>query len=117
MAVLVALFLAGIGSVIVSSGLFLSRQVLGYAYSNDRQVVRYISVMTPLICLSFITDSLQAVLSGLFLIPVSFFFWLIYNLAIVAKSLFDSVVVGAFQITFRVKIHANDVFSFFKNYF
>ncbi|KAI5591441.1 hypothetical protein BDE02_04G080300 [Populus trichocarpa] len=64
MAVLVALFLAGIESVIVSSGLFLSRQVLGYAYSNDRQVVRYISVMTPLICLSFITDSLQAVLSG-----------------------------------------------------
>jgi hypothetical membrane protein len=32
-------------------------------------------------------------------------------------SLFGSVVVGAFQITFRVKMHANDVFSFFKNYF
>jgi hypothetical protein len=34
---------------------------------------------------------------------------------------FDSVVVGAgadaFQITFRVKMHVNDVFSFFKNYF
>ncbi|KAJ6936132.1 protein DETOXIFICATION 10 [Populus alba x Populus x berolinensis] len=45
MAVLVALFLAGTESVIVSSGLFLSRQVLGYAYSNDRQVVRYISAI------------------------------------------------------------------------
>jgi hypothetical membrane protein len=32
-------------------------------------------------------------------------------------NVFGSVVVGAFQITFRVKIHANDVFSFFKNYF
>jgi hypothetical protein len=30
---------------------------------------------------------------------------------------FDSVVAGAFQITFRAKIHTNDVFSFFKNYF
>jgi hypothetical protein len=30
---------------------------------------------------------------------------------------FDSVVAGAFQITFRAKIHANDVFSFFKIYF
>jgi hypothetical protein len=30
---------------------------------------------------------------------------------------FGSVVVGAFQITFRAKINANDVFSFFKNYF
>jgi hypothetical protein len=33
------------------------------------------------------------------------------------KSLFDSVVVDAFQITFCVKIHANDIFLFFKNYF
>jgi len=32
-------------------------------------------------------------------------------------SVFDSVVVGAFQITFHAKIHVNDVFSFFKNYF
>jgi hypothetical protein len=27
------------------------------------------------------------------------------------------VVVVAFQIAFRVEIHANDVFLFFKNYF
>jgi hypothetical protein len=33
------------------------------------------------------------------------------------KSVFDSVVAGVFQITFRVKIHANDIFLFFKNYF
>jgi hypothetical protein len=32
-------------------------------------------------------------------------------------SLFDSVVAGAFQITFRAKMHANDVFLFFKNHF
>jgi len=31
--------------------------------------------------------------------------------------MFGSVVAGAFQITFRAKIHVNDVFSFFKNYF
>jgi hypothetical membrane protein len=28
-----------------------------------------------------------------------------------------SVVVAAFQITFHVKMHVNDVFSFFKNHF
>ena len=33
------------------------------------------------------------------------------------KSVFDSVVAGAFQITFRAKIHVNNVFLFFKNYF
>jgi hypothetical protein len=35
----------------------------------------------------------------------------------VEDSVFDSVVAGAFQITFRVKIHVNDVFLFFKNHF
>jgi len=35
----------------------------------------------------------------------------------VIKSVFCSVIVGAFQITFRIKIHANDIFLFFKNYF
>jgi hypothetical protein len=33
------------------------------------------------------------------------------------KSVFSSVVAGAFQIIFHVKMHANDVFSFFKNHF
>jgi hypothetical protein len=30
---------------------------------------------------------------------------------------FGSVVAGAFQITFRAKMHANDIFSFLKNHF
>jgi hypothetical protein len=33
------------------------------------------------------------------------------------ENLSGNMVAGAFQITFRVKIHANDIFSFFKNYF
>jgi len=32
-------------------------------------------------------------------------------------NIFDSMVAVVFQIIFRAKIHANDVFSFFKNYF
>jgi len=32
-------------------------------------------------------------------------------------SVFGSVVAVTFQIAFRVEIHANDVFSFFKNHF
>jgi len=31
--------------------------------------------------------------------------------------MFGSVVVVAFQITFRVEMHVNDIFLFFKNYF
>ncbi|KAF3443464.1 hypothetical protein FNV43_RR13146 [Rhamnella rubrinervis] len=63
-AVLVAMLLAVIEAVIVSTTLFCCRHVLGYAYSNEKQVVDYIAVMTPLICLSVFMDSLQAVLSG-----------------------------------------------------
>jgi hypothetical protein len=33
------------------------------------------------------------------------------------QSVFGCVVASAFQITFRAKIHANDVFLFFKNHF
>jgi hypothetical protein len=32
-------------------------------------------------------------------------------------SVFGSVVVSVFQITFRAKMHVNDVFLFFKNHF
>jgi hypothetical protein len=31
--------------------------------------------------------------------------------------MFGSVVAGAFQITFRAEMHANDVFLIFKNHF
>jgi len=33
------------------------------------------------------------------------------------KSVFGSVVAGAFQIAFLAEIYANDVFLFFKNHF
>jgi hypothetical protein len=33
------------------------------------------------------------------------------------SSLFGNMIVGAFQIIFRAKMHVNDVFLFFKNHF
>jgi hypothetical protein len=39
------------------------------------------------------------------------------TLALESKNVFGSVVADAFQITFRAKMHANDVFLFFKNHF
>jgi len=32
-------------------------------------------------------------------------------------TVFGNAITGAFQITFHVKMHVNDVFLFFKNYF
>jgi hypothetical protein len=41
-----------------------------------------------------------------------------FSLLALMKRMFGSVVAGAFQITFRAKMHVNDVFFlFFKNHF
>ncbi|KAK3036528.1 hypothetical protein RJ639_030969 [Escallonia herrerae] len=64
-AVWAVMFLAITETVIVSITLFCCRHILGRAYSNEKSVVEYIAVMAPLICLSTVTDSLQAVISGI----------------------------------------------------
>ncbi|KAG8384122.1 hypothetical protein BUALT_Bualt04G0085500 [Buddleja alternifolia] len=63
--VLAVTFLAVTETVTVSITLFCCRHILGRAYSSDKQVVNYIAAMTPLICLSTVADSLQAVISGI----------------------------------------------------
>ena len=51
-------------TVIVSTTLFATRHVFGYLFSNEKEVVDYVTTMAPLVCLSVIIDSLQGVLSG-----------------------------------------------------
>ncbi|KAH9650462.1 protein DETOXIFICATION 12 [Citrus sinensis] len=41
-----------------------SRHVFGYVFSNEGQVVDYVTTMAPLVCLSVIMDSLQGLFSG-----------------------------------------------------
>ncbi|CAN1240138.1 Protein DETOXIFICATION 12 [Linum grandiflorum] len=41
------------------------RHAFGYSFSNDKEVIDYVTRMAPLICLSVIMDSLQGVLSGI----------------------------------------------------
>lgn len=59
-----AMFFAVTESLIVTATMFGCRYILGYAYTNDKTVVHYVAVMTPFLCASIFTDSLQAVLSG-----------------------------------------------------
>ncbi|KAL0381426.1 UNVERIFIED_CONTAM: protein DETOXIFICATION 1 [Sesamum angustifolium] len=63
-AVLAVMFLSITELISTSIVLFSCRHILGRAYSNEKQVVNYIAVMTPLICTSTVTDSLQAAISG-----------------------------------------------------
>ncbi|EYU41309.1 hypothetical protein ABFS82_12G028200 [Erythranthe guttata] len=64
-AVWAVMFLAVTETITISILLFCFRHITGRAFSNEKQVVKYIALMTPLICVSTITDSLQAVISGI----------------------------------------------------
>ncbi|XWS75514.1 hypothetical protein CRYUN_Cryun01aG0096000 [Craigia yunnanensis] len=64
LSVIVAMIIAAMESITVAIALFSCRHVLGYLFSNEKQVVNYVAEMIPLLCISVLMDSLQAVLSG-----------------------------------------------------
>lgn len=65
LAVVASMFLTVSESVIIGSTVFASRFVFGYIFSNEKEVVDYVTSISPLICLSVIADSLHGVLSGI----------------------------------------------------
>ncbi|EYU26990.1 hypothetical protein MIMGU_mgv1a008759mg [Erythranthe guttata] len=58
------MLLAAIDAIVISASVFASRNVFGYIFSNEKEVVDYVTIMAPLVCLSIIIDSIQGVLSG-----------------------------------------------------
>ncbi|GLT35055.1 hypothetical protein SLA2020_095390 [Shorea laevis] len=52
-------------SVLVSATLFVNRHVFGYVFSNEKEIVDYVTNMAPLLCVSVLLDSLQVTLSGI----------------------------------------------------
>jgi multidrug resistance protein, MATE family len=65
-AVRVVMFIAVAEAGVVSGTLLASHRILGYAYSNEEDIISYVSKMVPLVCISVITDGLQGILSGYF---------------------------------------------------
>ncbi|XP_027937148.1 protein DETOXIFICATION 12-like [Vigna unguiculata] len=64
-AVLAAMSLAVIETSVVSGTLFACRHVFGYVFSNEKEVIDYVTVMAPLVCISVILDSIQGVQTGI----------------------------------------------------
>ncbi|XP_031110302.1 protein DETOXIFICATION 3-like [Ipomoea triloba] len=58
-------FVAAVETFTVSAALFLCRHFVGRAYSSEKQVVDYIAAMGLLLCISIVTDTFQAVISGI----------------------------------------------------
>ncbi|XP_042413937.1 protein DETOXIFICATION 10-like isoform X2 [Zingiber officinale] len=63
-AALVSMLLAVLEAVLVLATLLALRRVLGYAYSNEEEVVNYVYEMVPLVCLTVVSDSISGILSG-----------------------------------------------------
>ncbi|XP_078176665.1 protein DETOXIFICATION 16-like [Carex rostrata] len=64
LAMRVVLYLDVAGGLIVGSILILIRNVWGYAYSNEEEVVKYVAIMLPVIAIANMFDGIQSVLSG-----------------------------------------------------
>lgn len=60
-----AIILAASEAVLLSTIIFACRNVLGYSFSNEQDVVDYVTDMVPLLCLSVILDTLHGTLSGI----------------------------------------------------
>ncbi|KAF3948309.1 hypothetical protein CMV_025678 [Castanea mollissima] len=64
LAVCVVLVVAITEGLLVGSVLILIRNIWGYAYSDEIQVVEYVAAMMPILAISNFLDGLQCVLSG-----------------------------------------------------
>lgn len=64
-AVQVVVSIAIVQALLVSVAILSLRRVIGYAYSNEKEVVDYVWKMIPLVSISVIMDSCQGVLSGI----------------------------------------------------
>ena len=64
LALRVVLVMAISEGLLVGLVLILIRNVWGYAYSNEIEVVKYVAVMLPILAVSNFLDGLQCVLSG-----------------------------------------------------
>ncbi|CAN6445889.1 unnamed protein product [Victoria cruziana] len=64
LAVRVVVFMAVAGALIIGTTMILVRNIWGYLYSSEERVVKYVSLMIPLLAASNIADGTQCVLSG-----------------------------------------------------
>ena len=64
LAVYFVFVMAIIEGTLIGAVMILMRNIWGYAYSNEVEVVQYVAIMLPILALSIFLDALQCVLSG-----------------------------------------------------
>jgi MATE family multidrug resistance protein len=64
MATKVVMYMALSEGLVISLTMTLLRNIWGYMYSNEKEIVTYISKMLPILGISFFIDGLHSSLSG-----------------------------------------------------
>ncbi|KAE9611745.1 putative multi antimicrobial extrusion protein [Lupinus albus] len=64
-AVIASMSLAVLVTSVVSGTLFACRRIYGYVFSNEQEVIDYVTLMAPLVCISVIMDGVQGVVTGI----------------------------------------------------
>ena len=57
-------------ALVVGSTMVLVRNVWGYAYSNEVEVVKYVAIMMPILASSNFLDGIQCLLSGIIIFGI-----------------------------------------------
>ncbi|KAK9063711.1 hypothetical protein SSX86_017583 [Deinandra increscens subsp. villosa] len=63
-AVKAIMILAVVETTIVSMIVFVNRHIFGYIFTNEKEVVDYVTKIAPFLCVNIIMDSVQGTLSG-----------------------------------------------------
>ncbi|GAA0163249.1 transporter [Lithospermum erythrorhizon] len=64
-AIIAVMLLIFVEIIVLNTTLYSCRNIFGYVFSSDLEVVQYVSQMTPLLCLTIVLDGLQGALSGI----------------------------------------------------
>lgn len=56
--------------IIATTVLISCRGVLGYSFSDEKEVINYVKEMTPLVCVIVVMDCIHAIFSGLSQLPI-----------------------------------------------
>jgi MATE family multidrug resistance protein len=72
LAVRVVLVIATTEGIVLGFVMILIRNIWGYAYSNEVEVVKHVANIMPILATSNFLDGLQGVLSGFLYIPTTF---------------------------------------------
>ncbi|XP_057868207.1 protein DETOXIFICATION 16-like isoform X2 [Cryptomeria japonica] len=120
LAVYAVFFIAIIEAVMMGCLLFSIRNVWGYAYSNEKEVIDYIASMIPLLTASSFLDAFQSVLSGVargcgwqnvgayvnlgayYMVGIPVAFFLAFVLHIGGRGLWLGIICGLFVQSFSL---------------